>query len=66
MKKSSSVEDGDVKLAVQSLLEIPDQYRSVITFFLTPMPTLSISDASANSAYWTDRFRHVVVKFDAK
>lgn len=27
MKKATCLEDGDVKLAVQSLLEIPDQYR---------------------------------------
>ncbi|CAB3411465.1 unnamed protein product [Caenorhabditis bovis] len=29
VKKSTSVEEGDVKLAVQSLLEIPDQYRCI-------------------------------------
>ncbi|CCD64642.1 Copine family protein 1 [Caenorhabditis elegans] len=29
VKKSTNMEDGDVKLAVQSLLEIPDQYRCI-------------------------------------
>ncbi|PIC43692.1 hypothetical protein B9Z55_004334 [Caenorhabditis nigoni] len=29
IKKSTSLEDGDVKVAVQSLLEIPDQYRCI-------------------------------------
>ncbi|CAD6192144.1 unnamed protein product [Caenorhabditis auriculariae] len=29
MKRTKSMEEGDVKLAVQSLLEIPDQYRCV-------------------------------------
>uniref|UniRef100_A0A1I7TYZ7 VWFA domain-containing protein n=1 Tax=Caenorhabditis tropicalis TaxID=1561998 RepID=A0A1I7TYZ7_9PELO len=29
IKKSTSIEDGDVKVAVQSLLEIPDQYRCI-------------------------------------
>ncbi|CAI5440986.1 unnamed protein product [Caenorhabditis angaria] len=29
IKKSANLEDGDVKVAVQSLLEIPDQYRCI-------------------------------------
>lgn len=29
MKRAKEAEDGDVKLAIQTLLEIPDQYRCV-------------------------------------